>query len=306
VDERKRRRFAVARLVATLALVGVVVWRVDARAVLARLGSLDARWILAFVALSLPLYLLCAWRWCFTAARVGAPLRFRRAWLDYYVSTLLNQVLPLGMAGDVVRAARHKSRLGDEAWGPAARAVLLERFSGVVALLLFAVASTLVWLWRGRGAFAGATTIVLGGVVLGALVLARVARRPALARLLGDGRAALLEHGALGFQLSVSLASVAILLAMFTCAGRAAAVPLDLPTALQVVPLVLLSTTVPWAFAGWGVRELSTAALYRLMGLDAAAGVAVSIAFGLLSLLAAAPGLLVLAIPERAHADEAR
>ena len=70
-----------------------------------------------------------------------------------------------------------------------------------------------------------------------------------------------------------------------------------MPAIVQVVPLVLFAMTVPWAFAGWGAREVSTAALFSLMGVDAAAGVAVSITFGLLSLAAAAPGVVVLCLP---------
>src|SRR5215813_13170862 len=107
MDDRKRPWLTIGRFVATLACALGILWLVDVRQVGAKLSHLEGRFIAAFLLLSLPLYLLCAWRWHFTAARVGAPLRFRRAWLDYYLSTLLNQVLPIGVAGDVVRAARH-------------------------------------------------------------------------------------------------------------------------------------------------------------------------------------------------------
>ena len=111
--------------------------------------------------------------------------------------------------------------------------------------------------------------------------------------------AALVERGALRASSSRSRWRGRAPGAVFSCAGRATGVPLDLVTAVQVVPLVLAATTVPWAFAGWGVREASTAALYSLLGLDAATGVAVSVTFGLLSLVAAAPGVVVLALPRR-------
>jgi uncharacterized membrane protein YbhN (UPF0104 family) len=303
VDDRRRRLLALGRWLFTLALVGGILWFVDLDAVGARLAHLDGRWIAAYLVLSLPLYLLQAWRWCFTAARIGAPIPFRRACLDYYLSTLLNQILPFGVAGDIVRAARHRAP-GAPLFGPAARAVVLERVSGLVALALFVVASALVWLARGRNDFvrlgAGALVLVVGGVLL----VTRLARgRDSGLGLIfaADARAALLERGAAPVQLGISTAAVTILLALFTCAGRAAGVSLDLVTVVQVVPLVLASTTVPWAFAGWGVREASTAALYKLMGLDAATGIAVSITFGLLTLAAAAPGLVVLA-----HAAAAR
>jgi uncharacterized membrane protein YbhN (UPF0104 family) len=275
-----------------------ILWLVDLRAVGHKLEHFRVSFIVAFLLLSLPLYLLYAWRWHFTAARIGAPLRFRRAYLDYYLSTLLNQVLPVGVAGDVVRAARHRGRLGGKEWGPAARAVILERFSGVAALAVFVVASAGLWLLRGRDSFvivgAGALAVMLcAGLVLSL----RTARWRWLERVASDGRVALVERGALGFQLAVSIASVAILLLMFACAGRAVGVDLRPTMVFQVVPLVLAATAFPWAFAGWGAREASAAALFSLVGIDAAAGVAVSIAFGILSLVAAAPGLIVLCLP---------
>jgi uncharacterized membrane protein YbhN (UPF0104 family) len=286
-----------ARWLGALALVAALVWAVDPRAVGARLVQLDLRWVAAFGALSVVHYVVVALRWSFTAARVGAPIPFARALAEYYLSTLLNQLLPVGLAGDVARAARHRLRIGGEraAWGPAARAVVLERISGLVALAPFVVGSALVWIVRGRRELLAVGVGALALVAGGALLLRRAAKsNGALAR---DGRAALVERGALGAQIALSTTAVAILVGQFACAARATGVALDPATALAVVPLVLASTTIPWAFAGWGVREASAAALYALAGLDAASGVAVSITFGLLSLGAALPGAIALVLP---------
>jgi uncharacterized membrane protein YbhN (UPF0104 family) len=293
-----------------LALIALVVKLVDLGPVAARLRHLDARWVAIALALTPPLYALYALRWSFTAGRVGAPLSFRRAFAEYYVSTLLNQLLPLGVAGDVVRALRHRDRLRDggaTALGPAARAVVLERLSGIVGLALFVLVSAAAWLRRGQRELvpvaAGALALVAGG----ALFLAWRARgadsavpdRLGLSRFASDGRAALVARGALALQLTLSSAAVALLIAFFICAAHAAGASVDVATALEVVPLVLAATVAPFAFAGWGVREAATAALYGLLGLDAVTGVAVSITFGLLTLVAAAPGLVVLALPRR-------
>ncbi len=288
----------VARFIATPVFVGLVLWRIDLRSVWESLTHLSPRPVALFFGLSALFYLLCAWRWHFTSARLGATLPFRRAYLDYYLSTLLNQVLPVGIAGDVVRAARHRGRLGGASWGPPARAVILERLSGVVALALFVLVSSAVWLVRGNGSFLG---VFVGALLLAVplllLLSSRARRSPRLQALSTDARAALLERGAIGFQLAVSTTCVAILVLMFCCAARATGVVLDAGAAMQVVPLVLATTTIPWAFAGWGAREATTAALFALMGLDAARGVAVSVTFGVLSLVAALPGLIVFLLP---------
>lgn len=304
VSDRARRWFDVARWLGAILFAAFVYWRVDLRSLGARLAHLDARFVALFLALSVPFYLLCAWRWHFTAARLGARLPFHRAWLDYYLSTLLNQIMPVGVAGDVVRAARHRHRLADgrerASWATAASAVVLERFSGVLALGLFVIASGAIWSVRERR-----TVLVIGAVALPTLVLLgslgwRWARRSArVARLAADVRAALVERGALRFQLAISIAAVVMLLAMFACAGHAAGIAMSPSAILQVVPLVLAATTFPWAFAGLGPREAVTAALFALTGLTSSDGVAVSLTFGALSLVASAPGAIVLLLPRR-------
>lgn len=281
MGERARRFVALGRplrWLAPAAFAIAVLAFVDVRSVGATLARLDARFAAAFLPLSAIFYALCAWRWHLTATSVGAPLTFRRAFFDYYVATLLNQVLPFGVAGDVVRAARHKGRVGGASWGPPARAVVLERLSGVLALALFVAASAGMWLARGQRPFG----VVLAAALASIVVLAALLR----------------ARGALAVQLAASVASVAILLLMFACAARAVGVTLDAPNVVLVVPLILAATTIPWAFAGWGAREVTTAALFGLAGIGAAQGVAVSIAFGVLSLAAAAPGVLVLCVPE--------
>jgi uncharacterized membrane protein YbhN (UPF0104 family) len=293
VDERARRRWlAAARWLATGAAVAGIVRFVDLRQVGARLERFDWRWGAAFVALTVPQYLVYAARWRFTASRLGVALRFRRALADYYLSTLLNQILPFGIAGDLVRIARHRE-------GPAARAIVLERFSGMCGLAPFLVASAIFWLVRGRGEFVPVALAVLGGIAVALALAPRLGRRWNVG---GEVRAALWERGALPVQLALSMTAVAILCGLFALAARSVGASLDLRAAIEVVPLVLAATTLPWAFGGWGAREAATAALYRLLGFDAATGVAVSVSFGLLSLVAAAPGLVVLALPsERAR-----
>jgi hypothetical protein len=212
---------------------------------------------------------------------------------------LLNQVLPVGIAGDVLRAARHRSRAG-AAWGPPVRAVVLERFSGAMALTLVVAVSALGWLAHGQRAFILVLVPVSAMVVVTAWALTGRGKPPSiLAPLVADARAALMHGGALRMQLAVSLASVALLLVMFACAAAAVGVMLDAAATFRLVPFVLAATTIPWAFAGWGTRELSAAALFGLDGLEPAAGAAASVAFGVLSLVAATPGLAVFFLPHR-------
>lgn len=295
---RRWPRVALRWGVTLLVVLAVIRW-VDLHSVATTLARLDGRFVALFFALSVPLYLVLASRWHFTASRLGAPLSFRRACLEYYVSTLLNQVLPFGVAGDVVRTVRHRDRLEDPSWGKPARAVILERFSGLVGLSVVVVLSNVVWLVRGDGVFARTLGAALVVLALGAIMMARRAfQATLLGPLANDARAALLDRGALGIQLAASLGAVAILLSMFACASRAVGVSLGVSAVVQVVPLVLFATSLPSMFGGLGLREGSTAVLFGLMGKAAADGVAVSLAFGVLSLAAATPGVIVLCLPD--------
>jgi hypothetical protein len=68
---------------------------------------------------------------------------------------------------------------------------------------------------------------------------------------------------------------------------------------LALVPLVapvLVTMLVPVTVAGWGVREGAAALLWGGVGLTAADGVAISVAYGFLVLLSTLPGGVVLAL----------
>ncbi|WP_236744257.1 lysylphosphatidylglycerol synthase transmembrane domain-containing protein [Marinobacter similis] len=86
---------------------------------------------------------LSAWRWRYTAKRLGLQMSYSRAFREYYLASFLNQVLPGGVMGDVGRAWRH-SRETDKKLG-AVHAVIIERLSGQFALF-FVVVWAVVWL----------------------------------------------------------------------------------------------------------------------------------------------------------------
>ena len=100
-------------------------------------------------------------------------------------------------------------------------------------------------------------------------------------------------------HLLISGGSVVLLCIVFYCAARAGHVDVSIGRALIVTPIILASMVIPLAIAGWGIREAAAAALFAAMELDAGSGVAVSIAFGLVSLLASLPGAIVWLLPEQ-------
>ncbi len=289
------------RIVVSFALLGLLLTQVDATAVAARLVALDTRWLLPILGLTVLQVIASAWRWRFTAARLGLALPLATAIREYYLATFANQVLPGGVLGDVSRAGRHAVASGEP--GPAARAVVLERASGQVAAAIIAVAALALGAPAPPAGTAG-IALMAGGLiaVLAAAAIVRVRRQPAgmLATFWRDTRRALLGRGAWLAQLTTSLAIAASYVGVYALAGIALDTP-GLTTWLPLVPLVLLAMLVPVSIAGWGVRESVAAAIWIAAGLSPADGTALAIAYGAIILVSSLPGLVFALAPDQPH-----
>lgn len=290
------------RAAISVGVLGGVALAVDAGEVLNRLHRMQAPWVALAAGVSVLQVAVSAWRWRFTADRLGIDLSFRTALREYYLATFLNQVVPGGVAGDVSRAWRHAEdpAVDGDREGAAVRAVLLERASGQAVMIAVAGASL---------AAAPSTILpspsvlfVLAGLVAGAAGLALLfLRHPGLTvpepfrRLAVDARAAVLARDALPAQLLGSCVVVGTYLVVYVVAARAVGAGTPVPELLPLVAPVLVAMLIPVSVAGWGVREGAAAAIWAAAGLPAAEGVAVSVSYGVLVLLSSAPGALVLA-----------
>ena len=271
-------------------LIGLA-WLLDIDQVAARLGGMRAGWVALAVALSVLQVGASAWRWRFTAARLGIDLPLGAAIREYYLATFLNQVLPGGGLGDVSRAWRHAR--GARRPGSAVRAVILERVSGQL-IMTAAAAGSAVRLscelgaarrlgWPGGAPLSGAAlaaaaivavTAAAAGLAAGRAAFRRISADSLAGRTWRDARAALLSRRALPVQAASSALIVASYLATFVLGARAVGVGTPLPTLLPLVAPVLVAMLPPISVAGWGVREGAAAALWAAAGLAAADGVA--------------------------------
>ncbi len=292
----------IVRWVGTSFLLAATAYFVDLDEVWHRLQDLDGRWLGAAILITIPMHIMLAIRWWFTARQIDVPLRFTDALGEYYLSTFLNQILPLGVAGDAARALRHRSRLSDGVTngkiGPPVRALLIERLSGQAVLIPSIIVASTVWYFRGSpevallGWIAAAAMTIAGGA---AYFLSRKRLgRAAMARFVSDAKKALLGPIAFVVQLTLSVALIFCHFGVFYCVARATGLGLEIVETVQIVPLVLGATSLPLAFAGWGAREATIAALYGFLGLSPAAGVSVGVIAGALYLVASSPALLVL------------
>jgi len=265
----------------------------DAREIAAHLARLDPWWALAALAALVFQIMLLAWRWRFTAFRLGLQMSYRHALREYYLGVFLNQLLPGGILGDVSRAWRH-ARLTART-RRTVHAVVLERVAVQSVMLVIALASLAAipvlrpamlahWGW------AAAAAVLAIGLATWLLRAALPAIRKAIQEFRGDARRAFLPLPVLLMQLLTAILVTAANLAAYTAAARALGADIPLATLLPLIAPVLLVMMLPISVAGWGVREGAAALLWTASGLAVVEGVAIAVAFGLLFLLAALPG----------------
>jgi uncharacterized membrane protein YbhN (UPF0104 family) len=283
-------------------LTGLLVWFRPQR-LIEQVGALDGRWLLVALAVGVVQVALSAWRWRFTAQCLGLLMPYRQALREYYLGTLINQVLPGGVLGDAYRAKRHADQSPHK--GPAWLAVIIERFSGQLALAGVAVVVMVqAPAWRpvldtiGQLAMDGVTRwgVALGVVAMTTVVGVAIKFTPGRAlwgSVAGSLRQAFWPPHRAGLQLVSSLAIVTTYMAVFVLAAWSIGVDQPWPVLLAVAPALLLAMVVPVTVSGWGLRELVAAGVWSGLGLDPAQGVAVSVAYGVLIFLIAAPGLLM-------------
>lgn len=284
-------------------LAAVALW-VEPQEIMAEVQRLSATWVALAFAISTLQIMLSAWRWQFTAGLIDVPLRFAYALREYYLALLVNQLLPGGVLGDAGRAHRHATQA--QSRGRAWRAVIIERTSGQMAVgLLTLTALLLSPLWHsalgvelvtalGLSAVIGATLVIASGLLLRQRLSALFGQLPSWCQALArDIKRGLLQRGVWPRQLLSSLVIVISYGLVMVCAARAIGVELPALQVLALTPVLLLAMLIPFSVAGWGLREGAAAGVWALVGLPPAQGVAVSLAYGVLVLLASLPGIWV-------------
>ncbi len=291
-------------------LTALLLW-LEPREIIAELAEIKPGWLLLALLAASGSTLMSAWRWRFTAARLGLRLPPQIALGDYYLAGFVNQILPGGVVGDAWRAQRHARSSGRA--GPAWRAVILERASGQVIVVLLAVLALMLHApWRevlvsgfldqaGGGRRGMAWSLPLALAIL--IYATRRRWQPLLAVFGRDIRRALLARRTWPVQLVSSTLIVLSYLLTFALAGRGLGLELTLPELMLLALPVLLAMLIPLSVAGWGFREGAAAGVWLFSSLPPEQGVATSMTYGLIVLVASLPGAMVLLIRPSAKAQ---
>lgn len=287
------------RLAVSAALIAWILARTPFREVAAAFRSADPRWVLAALALNPLGYFSSVRRWRLLIRSQGgdAPLPFLVR--SFLVGVFFNNFLPSTIGGDAVRVL-------DTARAGVGRAraiaiVFVDRFVGLLALMLFAVLGVLA-----SGRLTERVPALYAWVTGGAAVLALIAALVfALPRIVATRFSFQWPVGVLAraFGWSLLLQTLVVLNGYFL--SRALHVPIPLASFFLIVPLALFVTMLPVSINAIGVREGVWAFFFAAFGVPAALGVAVAwLDYGLVLLQALVGGMVYAGRPRGAERRE--
>ncbi|MFH8251863.1 lysylphosphatidylglycerol synthase domain-containing protein [Microbacterium sp. B2969] len=287
------RARAIAKAVAGFGILVAIIAQAGADPFLRGLSAVSGQAVVAALVLAAIATSAAAWRWRLIARGLEVPIGQAGAVAAYYRSQFLNTVLPGGVVGDVHRAVAHGRSVGRV--GNASRAVAAERAAGQAVQVVLAAAVLAV---AGLAAYAPAVGAVLLAVVVASVALlvaaaASVRVRSALRRELALVRGAFASTRVVAGVVVASVV-VACHVATFVVAGVAVGLEAS-PRTASVAVVAVLAGTIPLNVGGWGPREGVAGWAAAAVGFGSATGVAASTAYGVLAMIAVAPGAAVVA-----------
>jgi uncharacterized membrane protein YbhN (UPF0104 family) len=292
------------RLLGSLILVGLLVWRIEWRQVALAFSQLDATYWLLALAVYLLTQGISAARWQILGRMLGLGGRWRDYVAPYFIGMFFNLVLPTSVGGDVVRAwylSKSERRTGSvscrigDAGHPAAYAagsprvaaflsVLADRVNGLAVLIAVACVATFCCPTPLPGWIVAIVAAIGGACLLGFAVLPflpwlrkRLEGHPRLVSLLDGASLCLRDRRGLVvvtlLSLVVQLANV--VLAWLVGEGLGMQVP---PLYYGVlIPLVGILTLLPISLNGMGLREAGTVLLLAPLDVSSASAVTLSL-----------------------------
>jgi len=297
----RQRAMAVAKIAVSALTLTYVLWAVPISQLWLIIKQAKPAFLLLALVLFLGTQLVSALRFAAIAKVLGRELSAWRATEVHFVGLWMNQVLPTGLGGDVVKILMLKDELG---FGVALRAGIIDRLSGLLILLvhaaLFMPAYYLMYPTAPALWILGAASAACLLAVVVACASERTRDRLRGTRVLrpvasfGDDLAQVLRGRSLGKQFVMSVIIHLNGIAAYLLIGRAIGVDAGAVQFVLLTPILFLISLVPVTFAGWGLREFGAIGLFGLAGVPAQQAVAMSVLFGILMIVAGLPGLALI------------
>jgi len=301
------------------ALSGGLIWylmsQLDMETIKRHLVGLDPVLLAGASAVFLGHAAIGAARWVSVAKAIRGPLPFTVAFRLFYIGMFFNQALPGGSGGDAVRIyMAYRQGLSASA---AFNGVFIERLVIILGLMLLIAGlhpllAAKVALAERPLVYAAAAVIVFGGLsgLLLFMYLDRLPRRfhhwrivRGLCQLGTDLRHIFSSVSRAGTVLFWGVVGNVNLSLCFFLLARSLDLEVGFVDCLVLIPPVLLFINIPVTIGGWGLRESATIVAFSLIGVASEGALALSVLFGLTSLILSLPGGLVWLASGHRHRD---
>lgn len=297
----------VARLVLSLALLGILWWRLPGVGMSDVVPKADGRtlgWFVAAVVVHVVAYLLQTMRWQQVSVTLGLRTPFRRMFGHLLAGEFVSNALPTSFGGDVVRVMRQGRDVGDYADSFAATA--LERLTGWLVLPVISIAALAIRPSLLHLGHASTAAVIVNLATLVALigVLSMAGHPRGAGRLVGDAgwRKFLgsVHLGIVAFRgryahvVSVILAGVGFQLMQCVSVWAAAQAlelnSVDLVIVMAFFPPAAVIQNVPLTIGGLGIREAAFVLFFGAVGVSNSAAIGLGLSVYLVFVLASLAG----------------
>lgn len=298
------------KIVLTVALLTVLVDRVDLGALRATLAELHPVAITTMACLTVISVLVSAWRWRRVLARLGESVSLGALFKDTLVGTTYNLLLPTSVGGDIARSLRCVRRVSrpEHAWA----SVVFERILGLLSLVLVSALGLLYELTDATSTLLMAALGLASALTIALLVapaplrgLAQLVDRAwpragSFLRHLADTFAGpLAAPGARIETLAWSLLYQGVALSLLLPAGWTWQEPELVRAVFLGVPIALVASTLPITIGGLGLRESLFVVVLAPFHVEAHRAFALSIIWLAANVFAGVLGLFVLWIERK-------
>jgi len=290
------RAFAVVRVLVTLALLTGLffVFGFTPGDLVRAIRTADGLQLgFGFVALSLLLVLLSL-KWYVIIKGLGVPVSFFAATRLYLTGTVLNNVLPTAVGGDLYRVY-FLSREHDAGFRRSLASVFIERGTGYAGLLVLSAPAAAFYFWGVVPGLA-VTFAVVASFAIAYLVLRRRRANPEPEGGETWRWTRLPPTSNLYSVASLSVAQQGLWVSTAAIFGLAYDVSIPWSYWVLTVTALTLLTLLPVSVGGLGLREVGYAAVLAPVGVDASKAAAIGLAMGLGPALVSLVGLAAFAV----------
>jgi uncharacterized membrane protein YbhN (UPF0104 family) len=267
------------RALVSVAILAFLAWRLDWTRVANAFAGLRLELWLSAVGIYAVTQVVSAVRWRQLAVPLGFCRPLRQFVSFYFIGMFFNLLLPTSIGGDVVRAEYLVTGKGQRM--PAFLSVFVDRFSGLLVLLLLACLAVALCpidlpMWIPASVWGTGAAAVAGLATLP--ILTRWTHRfDRMRRLVGGVQLYLTMPRLIATSTALSIVVQAANVVVLWLAGLA--IGADIPASYYwiLVPMVTLLTLVPISLNGMGVREGGMVLFLAPLGVESAT--AVTLAF---------------------------